>query len=827
MIRRATLAPLLVLLMLTSGCLGLVDKVTDPDMHPIELPEGWADLTDRTIASPHLVAYEGCDDLEASLKRSLEQEVRVQLLQAVQEVYSYGWGWAEDDMMFDGEAAMDSGAPASGAANGGAQPRVAGEDFSTTNNQEQGVDEADFVKTDGYHIFFLNGQALTIVDVPEFGELSYASNMTIEGNPQAMLLNGDRLVVISSVSAWNLRRADLLSSAMGWDGAWGQWRTSSLTKFTVVDVSDSGEPVVERELYIEGWYSTAREVGGSVRTVTHTWLDIPGLQTWLDLPDGYWRLDYDDPLRLQLRERAAWEAIESNRGVIENLSLEDLLPQVYERLPSSIVTHTMSDADCASFSAPEDGFNRGFTSIFTLDLASENLAFEADHVVGNSPLVYASSDVLVIAEAAFGWWWFWGHDDLDEMTNIHTFDISEPDRTVYTGSGRVNGTILDQFSMSEHEGVLRVATTTGQWGRWWMEDPEPMMSHVVTLGRAADLETGQQILTELGHLGGIAEGERIWSTRFDGDMAYIVTFEQIDPLWTIDLSDPSEPRILGELEVPGVSTYIHPMSEGMLLTIGLGPANADGTGLDWSRTRIQTFNVSEPTQPTQADLLDLAPVSNPRDGGWSWAWSEATYEHKAFQYWAPKGLLAIPLSTYRYDSWTDSSGEYRWSYRYVSKLMLIDVDEESGNLSLYGTVDHSDFYNTDGHRWWDQTTIRRSIFMGDFVVAVSSGGITATNLTTLETTASLALEPEWPDYYWMYDDVVEDDEAVEEDGTTSTDAEDPATDGTDSAEGSDATSEGEATADGSSGSSSSSGGGTDGAPDDEASEGEGDSADGQ
>ena len=746
--RRVLLAPLLVLLMLSAGCLGVVDEITDPDMQPIELPEGWADMTERSIASPSLVAYEGCEDLEASLKRSLEQEIRVQLLQAVEEIYFYGWGWAEDDMVMDAEASMDGGAPASG----GAQPRVAGEDFSTTNNQEQGVDEADFVKTDGYHIFYLNGQALTIIDVPEFGDLAYASNLTVEGNPQAMLLDGDRLVVISSVSAWNLQRSDRLATAMGWGGAWGEWRTSSLTKYTVVDVSDSANPSVERELYIEGWYSTAREVEGSIRTVTHTWLDIPGLQTWLNLPDGYWRLDYDDPLRLQLRERAAWEAIEANRVLIENLSLEDLLPQVYERLPDSIVTHTMSEGDCADFSAPEDGFNRGFTSIFTLDLNSEELSFEADHVVGNSPLVYASQDVLVIAEAAFGWWWFWGHDDLDEMTNLHTFDISEPGRTVYTGSGRVQGTILDQFSISEHEGVLRVATTTGQWGRWWMEDPEPMVSHVITLGRAADLDTGRQVLTELGHVGDIAEGERIWSTRFDGDMAYVVTFEQIDPLWTIDLSDPTEPRILGELKVPGVSTYIHPMSEDMLLTIGLGPANADGTGLDWSRTRIQTFDVSDPTQPTLADLLDLAPVSDPRDGGWSWAWSEATYEHKAFQYWAPEGLLAIPLSTYRYDTWTDSSGEDHWRYRFVSKLMLIEVDEESGNLSLYGTVDHSEFYNADGHRWWDQTTIRRSIFMGDFVVAVSSGGITATNLTTLETTASLALEPTRAYNVW-YDEV--------------------------------------------------------------------------
>ena len=121
-------------------------------------------------------------------------------------------------------------------------------------------------------------------------------------------------------------------------------------------------------------------------------------------------------------------------------------------------------------------------------------------------------------------------------------------------------------------------------------------------------------------------------------MAYVVTFEQIDPLWTIDLSDPTNPTVLGELEVPGVSTYIHPMSNGMLLTIGLAPANADGTGLDWSTTRIQTFDVSDPTTPTQNDHLGQAPVENPGEGGWSWSWSEATYEHKAFQYWAPKGL---------------------------------------------------------------------------------------------------------------------------------------------------------------------------------------------
>ena len=100
------------------------------------------------------------------------------------------------------------------------------------------------------------------------------------------------------------------------------------------------------------------------------------------------------------------------------------------------------------------------------------------------------------------------------MTNLHTFDISASDATLYTGSGRVNGTVVNQFALSEYEGVLRVATTTGQWARWWMEDPEPMSSQLVTLERSMDITTERQTLVEVGRVDGIAPGERIWSARF-------------------------------------------------------------------------------------------------------------------------------------------------------------------------------------------------------------------------------------------------------------------------------------------------------------------------
>nr|MCS5536481.1 beta-propeller domain-containing protein [Candidatus Poseidoniaceae archaeon] len=214
--------------------------------------------------------------------------------------------------------------------------------------------------------------------------------------------------------------------------------------------------------------------------------------------------------------------------------------------------------------------------------------------------------------------------------------------------------------------------------------------------------------------------------------------------------------------------YIHPMADGYLLTIGMAAANADGTGLDWGRTQISQFNVTDLTTPTLLDALALSPVSDPDDNTWNWGWSEATYEHKAFQYWEPKEMLAIPLSTYRSTSWYDSSGNYRWSYQYVSQLVLLNA-APGENLSVHGTIDHSDFYNTEDNYWWGGSSIRRTIFMGDYVYAISPAGVTAHELDSLNETASVQLwSPELDDYrYYGGDTVDASGEAEEDDGDES------------------------------------------------------------
>ena len=696
------------------------DDTTNPSITP-----------NQSMTTAQLIGFQSCEELELQLKGSLSARLENEL--RMQNNNYYG-GWADGgDMAAESADASASDSAGSGSGSNSSEPREEGVDFSGTNNQEDGVDEADFVKTDGYYIYTLNGNRLEIFGVPNFGDLVHQSTTLVEGRPSQMLMEGDKMVIYSSINVWSLPEGHPVRALIGQEfndqyNYW-YWRVQSLTKVTVVDMTDRLNPVVARQLYLEGQYQTGRKVNANVRMVSHAWMNLRGVSTWPQVPDSYYDYQYDDPERESIWEQAVEDTIASNNAVIAEYELSDMVPRLYERLmDDSFVEHTYTANNCNNFSIPEDGNGMGFTSILSLDLFGDDFAFEADHLLTNWSHVYASTDTLVIAEPAQDWWWFWGNPDEDEATNIHRFDISEGINTVYAGSGRVPGMILGQFSLSEHNDYIRVASTTGRWNRWWEEEPEPSVSHVYVLGEALT-EDNAVTLDVVGHVGDIAPTERLWSSRFVGDEGYLVTFRNIDPLWTIDLSDPTNPQIKGELEVPGVSTYIHPLKdeqEGFLLTIGYG---GDGDGLDWN-TQISLFDVTNFSNPQLASAM---PMAMQEGDGWYYGWSEANYEHKAFQYWAPKGLLAIPLSTYR---WVQNGGDYY--YEYSSRLELIQVDVENG-LSNYGSIDHSDFFNDQSNWYWNYRDVRRSIFMGDYIYAISDRGITAHTVEGLNLSASYQL----------------------------------------------------------------------------------------
>lgn len=656
------------------------------------------EVSPRVQTSAALKHFSSCAELTTRLRANLEEEARTSLVTYLDARHTR-WGFAED-------TASNDAAPPSAAGAGASAPRE-GTDYSGTNNQEAGVDEADFVKTDGNHIYVLNSQALYVIAVPTFGQLQEVTHLDLEGYPSAMLVADDTVVVLSTVYPRFVKN-DLIGRLTG--PTTSSFRTQTLTKLTVVDVSDRANPSVARELYIEGYYQTARRIGSSIRVVSYANIDTS---------DVYFYPKLDDYGNVRNYEAAAKKAVPAtialNASTIANKPLSDFVPALYERVGGAIVEHDFTDEQCANFAMADDSFSHGVASISSFNL--DELKVETDHIVTNEGVVYASADTLLIAEPAFNPWWYYGQDAQDDATNVHRFDIATPGVTTYTGSGRVAGRVNSQFNLSVVDGVVRLASTSNLWGRWWESNPPPVSSNVFTLAGEAALEVQ-------GSITGIEEGEQLWGTRFVGDRGYIVTFRNTDPLFVIDLADPKNPRMLGELKVPGVSTYVHPLDGGRLLSIGLG---GDDTRIDWGTTQVSLFDVTNDADPRLAASLPLRVEGD-------WSWSEALYEHKAFTYWAPKSLLAVPLSTYSYRS------NY---YRYVSSLELISVGPDTLARSI--SIDHAPYFN-DSNTWYSDSSIRRSIFMGEYVIAVSDRAVTASALANGDTSAIVRL-PGKPDYY--------------------------------------------------------------------------------
>ncbi|HTE50948.1 MAG TPA: beta-propeller domain-containing protein [Kofleriaceae bacterium] len=669
-----------------------------------------------------LVQYDTCQQLEDDLKLHAVEE-----LDALIEQYQ-SWGGNDATGGDGGDGAAPPATP--GADGDSAGGRDEGTDYSGTNNQEDGVDEADLVKTDGYHVYLVNGNQLHVFDVPEFGQLVPASQTELEGYPFELLLDADggRAAVFSFVPVENLPEEHPLRALVARAGATDEmpFRTWGLTKISIYGVEDSAAPALEREVWVEGWYQTARRTDNSVRVVTDGHILMPGL-------DDFWSYVYGSTDEIDLdavREEAA--------ARIAAADFDDLIPRLYERLPDGEVSiHSLAGSGCRSFYRPTDSAGRSTATILSFDLDAPELAIDSDTIISNWSTVYSSRDRLYLAESAWDWWWGWSRLEPGEVytpsTNIHAFDVSGAGQASYVGSGRIEGTLFSQFALDEQDGLLRVAATTQPW-RMWSEDdvtwrdPPPSESHIYVLE-----EDGDQLRT-MGHLGGIAPQESIFAARFLADEAFLVTYEQVDPLFTIDLSNPRKPSVIGALEVPGFSTYLHPIADDRLLAIGVG---GDENGATWN-TQVSMFDVSNRASPSLLDGEELV-----SDG---WGWSEALYEHKAFQYFEPKKLLAIPMSSYTYEG-DDGQSEPWGPYIWHSSLELISVDADTG-LERRGSIDHSRFFqNSEG--WWGGADVRRSIFMGDYIYVISSRALTVNRLDDLSEVAAEEL-PVPTDLYWWW-----------------------------------------------------------------------------
>jgi hypothetical protein len=291
-------------------------------------------------------------------------------------------------------------------------------------------------------------------------------------------------------------------------------------------------------------------------------------------------------------------------------------------------------------------------------------------------------------------------------TEIHRFDASKTGETTYTGSGDVAGFVLNQYSLSEFDGALRVASTEEpQWFNGVQTGES--QSYVTVLG------TGGSKLTPLGRVEGLGKGERIYAVRFAGDKGYVVTFRQVDPLFTLDLSDKSNPRVLGELKIQGYSAYLHPISDDLLLGVGQD-ATAQGRTLG---TQLSLFDVSDLRRPARLAVASLGGNSS----------SDAEFDPHAFLFWKPADLAVIPLQTFG-DTGSTFSG-------------AVGFRVGASSLAEAGRITHPSPATGDV-----APSIGRSIVIGDRLYTLSYAGLEASRLDTLAPLAFAAFpQPPQPD----------------------------------------------------------------------------------
>jgi uncharacterized secreted protein with C-terminal beta-propeller domain len=264
-------------------------------------------------------------------------------------------------------------------------------------------------------------------------------------------------------------------------------------------------------------------------------------------------------------------------------------------------------------------------------------------------------------------------------------------------SGSVDGYLLSQFAMDEHQGVLRVASTTS---------PEQWRGSTDSKSRVTILEPVGGELTQIGLVDGLGETEQIYSVRFLGDVGYVVTFRQTDPLYTIDLSNPHDPQVRGELKIPGYSAYLHPIGDGLIMGVGQDATEQGGV----LGTQVSIFDVSDVASPKQLDTFTLSKGTN----------SEVEYDHHAFLYW--EGLAVIPVQQY----WWDGNKDHA----FIGAIGLRVTDD--GEIVDLGEIVHP------GDDEWDwRARIMRSVTVDDSLYTVSTKGIMKSDVDSLEELAWL------------------------------------------------------------------------------------------
>lgn len=557
-----------------------------------------------------------------------------------------------------------------------------GKSYTTTNVQVEGVDEADVLKNDGDYIYYLSNSTLYITDVKNpsdmkaeavmqgvsadfteyFMDLFYAPDTKTLSVISSGYYNGAPVYYDNGAAAaaatdpdsafWELQ--PLKKEAVSDPGNY-YTPTVPYTKLQTYDVSDPGDPALIRSFSQEGTYLSSRRIGDTVYLVTTEYL-----YTYY----GY-GTDMSDVIPKTMQADGGWEYVAPEDIYIVN-------------------------PDCAD----------SFTVVSAIDTRDAEKASETEAVLGSGSTVYANEETLYIAGTVWDYSVYDTYGDLNFFyengsdtsendvykTKILSFSISGGTLAA-KATGKVNGYVLNQYSMDEYDGYFRIATTSGGW---WSSATS---NNVFVL---------DDLLEPVSKLTDLAPGESIYSVRFSGGRIYMVTFEQVDPLFVIDASDPENLKVLGKLKIPGYSNYMQMLGGNLILAIG-NDTRTQGESVIPTGLKIAVFDVTDPSKPVQKSYLIY---------GASYGYSEVQYNPKALLIDRERGLIGLPVS---FDMPAGNFGS-----EYIDGFLLLSVDKE-GNLGHENIFKNYDAYQSYGSS--------RGVLIDDTIFLLGTTGITSFSLT--------------------------------------------------------------------------------------------------
>ncbi|KZE80590.1 beta-propeller domain-containing protein [Paenibacillus elgii] len=596
--------------------------------------------------------------------------------------------------------------------------------YSGTNVQVQGVDEADVIKTDGTYIYQVNRDRVLVTKASPAESMSVVSTVYwADPNfyPQELYVDNNYLVVVGNTSyptyekpgpvPYDASPAASVEPNIGTAKKMVVWPgrpTRSTTKTIVYELGDRTQLKQVREAELEGHYVSSRKIGDSLYVVTNKSMNY------------FW-------IMRQEADSAAKQANESLPAYRDSAAGDQFITIGYEDIryfPKAVEPN--------------------YLLIGGLKLSKPDQKMQVTSYLGSGQNVYASPDNLYVTVSEYeppkeneqtaqadGKTTFIPAP-LNMTSAIYKFGMDNG--TVrYVGRGKVPGHALNQFSMDEHNGYFRIATTSGDI---WRNDENTSKNNVYVLNES---------LNVVGKLEGLASGERIYSVRYAGNRAYMVTFKNTDPLFVLDLSNPQAPAMLGKLKIPGYSDYLHPYDENHLIGFGkeaVEVANKKGDGSDtvafYQGMKLALFDVSDVANPKELFKETIG------DRGTE---SPLLYNHKALLFSKEKQLLAFPVTVAEVKDKTGANtqenaskyGDFTFQGAYVYGL-----DLQKG-FQLRGKITHltGDDMNKAGQHWYgSERNIERLLYIGDTLYSSSPDMLKANNLNTLREVGSLQL-PAW------------------------------------------------------------------------------------